>query len=435
MSNPVKQFIRQARQQKTLRHWGLKAYKLKHPVPYKRPNMEFDFDIWNGISSLHGQDGRQIGENNTGPYPYKEDIATEHRPFKFGGSREGLPMNMTALKHVLAVWDDALQLATLVRNQYIAHRQLPSPRFNLLNAYLFSKLGTALPAYLVRRKEQPLQDGDLPPLETAFFTLGVGPFMVLRALMEKGELSPLNPEPMSADQLYEAADSSGSLVTQAGKGCAGSPKLIRQFLDVTMNGTYDKPLDSANAQRALASVGDWNRFYDYVLAASRLELLIKLNQALCAQALLALQANSSITTASTQAAMQAALEQCYFKVVKDGDDHLIVANTLQVLSALINDHGDPGTLATLRTAGLLSLPAEGALSPAEAARRIRLANTLLYPACQRDLATLHDKLGRPAWGQVGETDLLRRTGGPALAGLLNTLEAQAVPPAHVAAAA
>lgn len=422
MSNPVKTLIQQAKHNKTLRHWGLKAYAIKHPPPFRRANMEFDHDIWNGISSLYGSDGRQIGENNAGPHPYKTDIPTEHKPFRFGGSREGLPFNMTALKHVLAVWDDALQLATLVRNRYIAHRGLENKRFNLINAYLFSKLGTALPAYLVRRRENPLPDGELPPLETAFFTLGVGPFMVLRALMEKGDRTPLNPDPMTADQLYEAADSSGSLVTRAGKGCAGSPKLIREFLDVTMNGTYDKPLNSAEAQRALNSVGDWDNFFDYVQAASRLELLIKLNQALFAQTLMALQASSSAAP-QERAALDDAIDHSYYQVVESGDHAAIVATIIDVVSALIDDHGDSGTLERLRAAGLLTAPAlAGPDARAEAAHRIRQANALIFPGCERDLAALHARLGHPHWGQITEAELMTRCGGAALAGLLSALD-------------
>lgn len=419
MSNPVKQLIRHAKHHPALRHLALKAYSIKHPPPYRRANMEFDFDIWNGISSLHGQDGRQIGENNAGPHPYKEDIATEHKAHKFGGSRAGLPINVTALKHVMAVWDDALQLATLMRNRYIAHRGLKERRFTLLSAYLFSKLGTALPAYLARRREQPLRDGDLPPLETAFFTLGVGPFMVLRALMEKGDRTALQPEPLSADALYEIADGCGSLVTRAGKGCAGSPKLIREFLDVTMNGTYAKPLGSANAQRALNSVGDWRTFFDYTLAASRLELLIKLNQALFARTLMALQAGA---VADDAAALAAAIDHSYFRVVDDGDDRAIVEVIVQVVSALIGDHDGTATLAPLRQAGLLDpspLPA-GPAAAAEAARRIRTVNTLLFPACERDLSTVHAALGRPGWGRITEAALMTRCGGAGLSRWLDT---------------
>lgn len=416
MSNPVQQLIHHAKQHKTLRQWALKAYAIKHPPPYRRPNMEFDFDIWNGICSLHGSDGRQIGENNAGPHPYKEDLPTEHKGHKFGGSRTGLPINITALKHVMTVWDDALQLATLMRNRYLAHRGLPERRFNLLNAYLYSKLGTALPAYLARRKEHPLKDGDLPPLETAFFTLGVGPFMVLRALMEKGDRTPLDPAPLSADAYYEIADLSGSLVTKAGKGCAGSPKLIREFLDVTMNGTYAKPLDSGNAQRAMDSLGDWDRFYDYVLAASRLELLIKLDQALCAQTLLALRSAGGVQGAAERAALDTAIEHSYFKVVEDGDDDAIVATIVDVLCALIDDHGDAATLQRLRDAGLLERAPVA--RPGEAARRIGLANTLIFPACERDLARLHQCLGRPGWGRIDANDLLKRAAGPDLGALL-----------------
>lgn len=424
MSNPVRQLIEQAKHHKTLRHWALKAYSIKHPPPYRRPNMEFDFDIWNGISSLHGSDGRQIGENNAGPHPYKEDIPTEHKPHKFGGSRTGLPINVTALRHVMAVWDDALQLATLMRNRYIEHRGLPDKRFNLLNAYLYSKLGTALPAWQVRRRHPPIKDGDLQPLETAFFTLGVGPFMVLRALMEKGDLAPLNPTPLSADAYYDIADQSGSLVTKAGKGCAGSPKLIREFLDVTMNGTYDKPLNSVQAQRVMASLGDWDAFYGYVLAASRLELLLKLAQALTAQTLLALQAGDDVPEAAERSAVAAALEHCYYKVVEDADDATIVAHIAQVLCALIEDHDDAVSLQRLREAGLLTTPSR--CTAAEAARRITAVHGLLLPACQRDLAALHQHLGRPGWGRIDHADLLRRVGGPGLGALLQRWQPQAV---------
>lgn len=428
ISNPVKQLIRKATRHKTLRHWALKAYAVKHPPPYRRPSMEFDFGLWNGISSLHSWDGRQIGENNVGPYRYKENIETEHEICKFGGSRDHLAINVTALRHVMAVWGDALQLTTLLRKQYILHRHLRSERFNLVQGYLFSKLGAALPAYLTRRKEQPVRDGVLPPLETAFFMLGVGPFMVVDALMAKGDLTPLELQPMSAEQIYELADSSGALVSGAGKGCAGSPKLIREFLDVTMNGTFSKPLDAADVQRALASLGGWNRFYDYAHAASRLELLVKLNQTLCAHALLTLLASGNVTEAAEQSALQTALQtalhhRTHVRVAEHGDYHAIVVNIVKVLIALLEDHGERKTLEKLWAARLLEASAALATNArGGAAHRIRQANALIYPACRRDLAAVHETLGRPGWGRIAEVDLLRRTGGPGLTALLTQLE-------------
>ncbi len=210
--------------------------------------MEFDFDVWNGISSLHGLGGRQIGENNTGPDLYRESAVTEHRVLSFDGSRRGLPVNMTALKHAMAVWRDTLQFATLLRNRFIEQRGLPAgARFDLRQGYVYSKMAAALVAFQVRRRRDPLPDHALPELETAFFTLGVGPFMVMRSLFENGDRAALMTGPLPAEELFRLADESGSLVTPAGKGCAGSRKLITEFLDVVMNGRDVGPLDSIDA--------------------------------------------------------------------------------------------------------------------------------------------------------------------------------------------
>lgn len=424
MNSPVKRLIQRAKHQKTLRRWGLRAYAMKNPPPYRRPNMEFDIDIWNGISSLHGRDGRQIGENNTGPHLYKEDIPTEHKIFKFGGSREGLPVNMTALRHVLPVWDDALQLATLLRNRYIEQRGLTDTRFTLRNAYLYSKLGTALAAYLARRHHSPVKDGDLPPLECAFFTLGVGPFMVLRALIQKGDLSGMTLPPQTSEAYYEVADSSGSLVTPAGKGCAGSPKLIREFLDVVMNGTYAKPLTSPEALRVMNSIEPWDSFYGYGLAASRLELLVKSAQTVCARTLLALRQHAGVPP-QDQAIVDATLEHSYYCVEPDGDHATILANIASAYADLIEEHDDTATVQQMREAGLLNV--SNVHTPADAARKIRAAVEVLYPACDRDLKAMHHHLGRPGWGRISQQDLMRRVGGPGIDKLLAHLEVDRSP--------
>lgn len=420
MTSPVKKLIQHAKHHKTLRQWGLRAYALKNPPPYRRPNMEFDLDIWNGISSLHGQDGRQIGENNAAPHLYKEDIPTEHKTFKFGGSRAGLPVNMTALRHVLAVWDDSLQLATLLRNRYIEHRGLSDTRFTLRNAYLYSKLGTAMAAYLVRRQVNPVRDGQLAPLECAFFTLGVGPFMVLRAQIQKGDISGLTLPPQTPEAYYEVADSSGSLVTPAGKGCAGSPKLIKEFLDVVMNGTYAKPLTSANALRVMESIEPWSAFYGYGLSASRLELLVKSAQTVCARSLLALRSQGAIAT-QDQAIVEAALEHSYYCVEPDGDHATILANIATAYAALIEEHDDSATVQQMQEAGLLEV--SDVRTPADAAHKIRAAIDLLFPMCDRDLRAMHLHLGRPDWGRISRQDFLHRVGGPGIETLLARLDA------------
>lgn len=155
MASAVKTLLKQAYFSKPLNKAAMRVYAMLRPAPFRRPNMEFDVDVWNGISCFHAQEGRQIGENNTHPEMYKEVIDTEHRTCKFDGTRFGLPMNMTALRNVMSVWDEVLQFVTLARTRYMAHRGLTGPHLTLRQAYVFSKLGAGLAAYPARRGRKP----------------------------------------------------------------------------------------------------------------------------------------------------------------------------------------------------------------------------------------------------------------------------------------
>ena len=96
----------------------MRLYSLFNPPPYRRPNMEFDFGLWYGICTFRSENGRQIGENNTDPEIYREEVKTDHQISTFEGTRKGLPINVTALREVMALWDDAMQRTTLL----ISHR-------------------------------------------------------------------------------------------------------------------------------------------------------------------------------------------------------------------------------------------------------------------------------------------------------------------------
>ena len=418
--------INKAKQNNALRRWAVRAYALRYPPPYQRPNMEFHFDAWNGISSLHCWNGRQIGEDNTGPYPYNEPADNQYEVCKFRDSRNGLFMNMTNLRLVMPAAGDAYQLTTLLRNRYIDQRKLSDRRFNLIQAYLFSKFAVSLPAYLTRRKDNPVRDGTLQPLETAFYMLGTAPFMLLRQLMVRGEPTPLDPKPLSADSWYRLADASGVLISTRSRACPATPKLVREFFDVIMNGSFGDPLDSAEVQRVLDELGEWNRFYSYTHAGSRLELLIKLNQALTARALIALQESTAgsqvFDTSLLQAALDNTLQRSYANVTADRDAAAVVDNIVRVLVALLLDHDDGMLLDKLRRIGFLD-PDIPANSLGDAGRRISQGNELIYQACRRDLLTVQKALNRSEWPLITEDDLLQRTGGSELSRLLAQLEA------------
>ena len=367
--------------------------------------MEFEWDIWIGISSLHSVDGRQIGENNTGPYPYHEAIATEHKTLKFDGTRQGLPCNMTALRSILPVWNETLQLATVLRRHYIDHKKLKEVRFNLLDAYLYSKMGAALPSFLARRKSKPIADGTLPVLETAFFTLGVGPFMVMRSLMEQGNRQCLDRSPQSAEAWYAMADASGSLITPQGYACAGSPNLIREFLDVSMNGSYSGPLDSANVAELFERLGSFEDFYNYTRASSVLELLVKLFHALVMQ--------NMLTLASSAAQIEALRTFINANSGLDMHDAQMLDNfnaRVEILCELLQTVGDATVVQELRSKGLLSTAGQG-VKPESTIAAVNSIASILGVECTAKLQEVHRHLGRPGWGRIAPSDLAGRTFG------------------------
>jgi hypothetical protein len=426
MANPLKAALKRAYFSRRLNPHALRLYSALRPPPFRRDDMEFAQDVWNGICTFRSTAGRQIGENNTGPDIYKATVETEHKICKFEGSRYGLPINVTALREVMGVWDDALQFTTLLRQRFMARHGLTDPRFNLRQGYVFSKAGAAIPAYQARRAERPLADGTLPPLETAFFTLGVGPFMVVRALMERGDLRAAGTEPHSAEALYELADTSGSIVSAGGKGCAGSKKLFLDFLDAAMNGTYAKPLNSAEARRAIDSVGDWDAFFDYLYASARLELLIKVAQALSAQALLIVQADGR----HASDALDAVLARCQVTAGSDTGADSVQSRYFEVLLHLLDELGGPPVRARLEADGLLMAAQRASSAEAAAqgrlagwaARQITGAMALLGALCREESVRIAQALGLPGMAVPAADDLWQRVGGDELRPLLRRWE-------------
>jgi hypothetical protein len=427
MVNILKLLFQRAHASATFHRLAVRAHALHRPPPYRRPDMEFDFDVWNGISSFRAHDGRQIGENNTAPSMYRERIATEHRVCKFEGTRHGLQMNVTALRSVMGVWDDALQFIMLARNQHLRlRRREEGQAMNLQQAYVFSKMAAAYVAFLVRRRVDPIADGELSALEAAWFTLGVGPFMVVRALMERGDLTALDPKPLSGEAAYALADSSRSLISGGNVACAGARKLIVEFLDVALNGTYSKPLDAEQAHRMVARVGDWDAFHAYVLASSRLELLVKLHRAACAHALLAFLAWADAHPADDLAVAQQCLDGCLHRAGGELDDATTVRNLGCIALALMAELDDTETCRAMQEAGLIEPDVHGwmlkplhAMAPGstgrEVARFVDAATAVLHPLCVQEMARVHAALGQPHRDTITPERLLQRSAGPALA--------------------
>ncbi|NRF67276.1 hypothetical protein HLB44_09800 [Aquincola sp. S2] len=412
----------------TLHRLALRAYSMKHPPPYRRENMEFEYDAWAGISSLQNRVGRQIGEDNAGPHPYRQITQNQYETCKFADSRRGLQMNVSSLRLIMPHAKDGYRLTTVLRDRYIAHRRLPSPRFNLVQAYLFSKFSVGLPAYLTRRRDRPVHEGELGPLETAFYMLATAPFMLVRQTMTRGDMTCLDPAPMSGQRLYELADASGVLISPRDCVCPASARLIGEFFDVMMNGGYDGDVDSVEVQRVLDLIGDWDRFYAYMQASSRIELLVKLGQALTASALLALHrgriAEGSAVEPALQSVLGQALRRSYVTPSQWRDEASILHCIRKVLAALLREHGDVQTLQALPPIdAIASAVTSSAPTPVATAERIRRSTEVILNACRRDLLAVQQALGQPHRRSISEGEMLARIGGPDLAALIDRLRA------------
>jgi hypothetical protein len=423
--NRIKSLLHRAFFDKRLNKWAVRLYALFRPPPHRRPNMEFEFDVWNGISTFYASTGRQIGESNTGPAFHREVTETEQKITKFADSRYGRHINVTALRYVIPVWDDVLQFTTLLRNHFIQRHGVSSGGMNPRQSYVFSKMGAGYVAFLARRRRHPLKNGTLTPTLTGFFTLAVGPFMVVRALMEMGDLTALEESTFSAEAWYALADRSGSLLAGINRACAGTKKMITEFVDVAINGSYDKPLTSVEADRAFACVDDWGAFYQYLYASSRLELLIKLNQALTAQALIALQSVKDSLGEDERRMIQDGLAHCFHSVESAFDDRTTLTHFTAIALALLDELKYPAVASSLSQAGVLD--AGGAFEvplgdTGAAVRRIRVVTSLIYPYCSAELASLHASLGRAPVDPISLEDLYARVAGVGLKPLLASLE-------------
>lgn len=417
------------RSNKTLLRYALKCYSVAHPPPYRRPNMEFEADAWSGISSLHYQGGRMLGEDNSGPYPFREITHNRYDTCPFRDTRLGLPMNVTNLELVLPYAADAYRLTTVLRNRYIAERNLKDTRFSLVQAYAFSKFSASIPAFMVRRKDHPIPDGAIEPLEAAFYMLGSAPFILMRQLIARGDRSALNAEPESGEALYRLSSESRTLISNRECACPAAPGLIAGYFDVIMNGSYRGALESPAVDRVLERIGDWRRLYEYTLAASRVDLLVLLSKAVALQSLRQLRSDAALCSADVVRSVESRLFGPLTLSYVGAPDGQQLSGALDVavesFSALLRDHGDMETPDEIAKITAPTTSESPSMSTGDVVRRIRESSALILRSCLRDLQPVHAALGTSRGPAITIDDVLRRTGGPALASHLDRLEAAA----------
>ena len=237
---------------------------------------------------------------------------------------------------------------------------------------------------------------------------------------------------MSAERLYELTENSGALVSAAGKGCAGSKKMIVEYLDVAMNGSYRAADIAPDVRRCLDNLGAMAPFYDYLYAASRLELFVKLNHYLTATALYQLRANAEHLADGQRALLQQSLQHFSEQLAIGDREPAALHNTIEIILSLLEELECTTVRAELDQRGLLDSKQlagnDQSIAPrdaiAGAARAIRATTALAYEYCVAELSQINRALGRDNSHSISLEDMYARANGKYIRPLVDSIDRQ-----------
>ncbi len=233
--------------------------------------MEFHFGLWNGVSALFTEGGRQLGEENARPLTLNHHVPAETHACKYPGSRDGRLINMSALRTAMQNFDAALAITEAVRRAYLG--LLPTGhQLGIWDLNIIARASIALVAYqqrFARQNPAPKAVSDALASQYQFIS---GVFMICRHMMENADPTIAANRPMSAEALYAYADDHGIFISFNGMACAGSTKKIHDFLAFCNQGSGDP----VNLAEIVSEPDNWLR---YALAAIELDCVVEAERA------------------------------------------------------------------------------------------------------------------------------------------------------------
>ncbi len=237
--------------------------------------MEFHFGLWNGVSALYSDSGRQLGEENARPFVLNHHVEAETIDCKYKGSREGRPINMSALRIAMQNFDAGLAITQAVRSHHLD--QLPqSHTLGIWDLYIIARASIAIIAYRQRFKHQTGVRPSVTDALTSQYQFISGVFMICRHMMENGDPAIITNRPMTADELYSYADRHGIFISFNGMACAGSAKKINEFLELCCNGDSSVAANQIELSDLVSQRDNW---YQYALATIELDCFIERERA------------------------------------------------------------------------------------------------------------------------------------------------------------
>ena len=237
--------------------------------------MEFHYGLWNGVSALYSDSGRQLGEENARPLTLNHHVPAETLMCKYAGSREGRQINISALRIAMQNFGPALAITEAVRRRYLDLLQ-PSHQLGIWDLNIIARASIALVAYQQRFARQKLVSKTVSDALTSQYQFISGVFMICRHMMENADPLISNNQPLAAQTLYDYADKHGIFISFNGMACAGSTKKIIEFLEFCNQGDEE----AADLTTIVTEPDNW---LQYALAAIEFDCLIEEERAFTAQ--------------------------------------------------------------------------------------------------------------------------------------------------------
>lgn len=200
-------------------------------------------------------DGRPLGEG-TAPRKYWQGVPMEMKTCPYSGSRHKhpLPMNVSALRQVTQHWRAVAGGMIHLRDEYVKHRGAGRARepLSLTDVWKVSRLGLMVPAYLLRRANNPVADGRIPAMTAVIYKIMLGLNRVADAqtLMAFAagfydDLPPMDPATISA------FTETNELFIGRHSVCAGPPAMAEETFRIVLHGQSTGEYDTAPMARLL----------------------------------------------------------------------------------------------------------------------------------------------------------------------------------------
>ena len=187
--------------------------------------------LFGALLTYHDEESRPIGEE-IAPTKVHNNAPMEFQYCKYSGTRlnHPLPMNVSSLKQFMNHWKEVVTGISSIREAYLKQRDKPlTDPVSIIDLWIISRICQIWPAYLLRRKSDPFENGKIPVVPSIIHRISLGLHRIAHVhLIKRLALGKeLDVPSISATELYLLAEKLGLLVGSYSV-CAGPRSMIEQ---------------------------------------------------------------------------------------------------------------------------------------------------------------------------------------------------------------